>query len=136
MKLLRYFLVFFGFLALEAILCVLLPRIHTSGLSLSSCMWIAFYVPIILVFLAFSILVFRDGPRRGVSRLLDAFAGGFLASLLWAGIVFFVGVKVTGAGTLMRIEEKAQPEGGANGSQPTGSETSSAPAGAGSRRSP
>jgi hypothetical protein len=108
-KLLRYFLFFFGFLALEAGLCLSLPRIHSSGFSLSSWMWIAFYVPTILVFLVFSALVFRDGSRRGISRVLDAAAGGFLASLLWAGIVFFVGVKVTGAGTLMRIEENAQP---------------------------
>ena len=72
-------------------------------------MWIAFYVPMIVVFLAFTVLAFRDGPRRGIFRVLDAVAGGFLASLLWACIVFFVGVKVTGAGTLMRIEESAQP---------------------------
>jgi hypothetical protein len=100
-KPLRYSLVFFAFLAIEAILCVLLPRIHSSGVSVSSC---AFYVPLILVFLAFGMLVFRDGPRRGMSRLLDAVAAGFLASLLWAGVVFFVGVKATGAGTLMMIE--------------------------------
>ena len=72
-------------------------------------MWIAFYFPMILVFLVFTVLAFRDGPQPGISRVLDASARGFLASLLWACVVFFVGVKVTGAGTLMRIEESAQP---------------------------
>lgn len=134
MKLLRYILFFCGILILETILCVLLPRIHSSGFSLSSCMWIAFYVPMILVFLVFAVLGFRNGPRRGVSRVLDAAAGGFLASLLWAGIVIFVGIKVTGAGTLMRIEETAQPDGAANRGQPSGSETNRTPGPAGPGR--
>ena len=108
MKLLRYLLFFCGFLALEAILYVLLPRINRSGLSL---LWVAFYVPTILVFLVFSVLVFRDVPRRGISRVLHAAAGGFLASFLWAGIVFFFLIKVTGAGTLMTIKENAQQKG-------------------------
>ena len=65
----------------------------------------------ILVFLVFSVLVFKDDPRRGGSRVLNAAAGGFLAMLLWAGIVFFVGVRITGAGTLMKVNEDAQPSG-------------------------
>jgi hypothetical protein len=109
MKWFRYFLVFLGFLGLEAMLCVLLPRIRSSGVSMSACMWIAFYVPVVLVFCIFSILVFRDAPRRGLSRLVDATAGGFVASFLWFAIVFFVGIKITGAGSLMAVQENAQP---------------------------
>jgi hypothetical protein len=133
MKLLRYLLYFCGLLALEAVICVLLPRIHSGGFSLSSCMWIAFYIPLAMVFLVFSALAFRDGPRRGIPRVVDAVAGGFLASLLWAGIVFIVGVKLTGAGTLVRVEENAQ-DGAANRSQPVHSETNTTSSAAGSRR--
>ena len=118
MKTLRYVLVFVGFLVLEAVLCVLLPRIRDSGVSMPACMWIAFYGPLVLVFIVFSMLAFKDWPRRGLPRLIGAAAGGFLASLLWAGIVFFVGVKVTGAGTLMNIQGNAQLQHGADGSQP------------------
>ncbi|OGV42525.1 MAG: hypothetical protein A2X46_04460 [Lentisphaerae bacterium GWF2_57_35] len=108
MKLLRNTLVFVSLLALEALLILLLPRIYSNARPLSFYMWIAFGIPLILVFLIFAWLVFKDDSRHGGSRLMKAIAGGLLFAVLWMSIVGITLIKITGSGTLLGIKDEAQ----------------------------